>query len=313
MEYFAISLLVVGLAFFLWGIYFFAKADGDLTILRQAPLPPNAFKDKVVWITGASQGIGETLSKEFASHGAKLILSARRLPELERVKASLSGLHAPSSVVLLPLDVTGSEDVLREAVEKAEASFDGKGVDIMVHNASAARPKHGYSEISEETTKTSFAVNVIGVITLTRILAPKMAQRGRGQFAVLSSVAAKIGAPGQSVYSASKSAQYAYFDAVRSEIGYTGVKVSLICPGPVKTDPTSSDPRQSLDRVVELIMKSIFHELDESWIAEQPILAMVYLRQHFPSIASFIMGKLGPKRVKTGGGYSLGEMLKKND
>ncbi|KAG6554022.1 hypothetical protein Mapa_004942 [Marchantia paleacea] len=313
MGYIAIALIVVGLAFVLWGIYFVAKADGDFTILRQAPLPPNAFKDKVVWITGASQGIGEVLSKEFASHGAKLILSARRLPELERVKAPLSGLHAPSPVILLPLDVTASEDVIREAVEKAEAAFDGKGVDIMVHNASAARPQMGYSELSEEITKTSFAVNVIGVITLTRILAPKMAVRGRGQFAVLSSVAGKVGAPGQSVYSATKFALNGYFDSLRSEIGYTGVKVSLICPGPVKTDPTSSDARQPLHRVVELIMKSIFYKLDETWIAEQPILTMLYLRQHFPSITSFIMGKLGPKRVKKGNVYSLGKILKKDD
>ncbi|KAL2654225.1 hypothetical protein R1flu_022353 [Riccia fluitans] len=253
-------------------------------------------QDKVVWITGASQGIGEVLSKEFATHGAKLILSARRLSELERVRGTLSGSNAPDSIVLIPLDITAGEEVISEAVEKAEAAFGGNGIDIMVHNASAPRPQVAYSKIAEDSTKTSFAVNVIGTIALTKILAPKMAERGRGHFAVLSSVAGKVPAPGQSVYSATKFAVNGYFDTLRSEIGYTGVKVSLICPGPVKTDPTSTDDRQPLPRVTELIIRSIYYEMEETWIAQQPILSMLYLRQHFPLLASFVLQKLGPKR-----------------
>ncbi|KAL3686183.1 hypothetical protein R1sor_004205 [Riccia sorocarpa] len=294
-------------------IYSFAKADADLTLLSKAPIPPTAFRDKVVWITGASQGIGEILAKEFASHGAKLILSARRLSELERVRGTLSGTYAPDAVFLLPLDIAAGEEVISEAVEKAEAAFGAKGVDIMVHNASAPRPQVAYSKIPEDSTKTSFAVNVIGTIALTKILAPKMVERGRGQFAVLSSVAGKVPAPGQSVYSATKFAVNGYFDTLRSEIGYTGVKVSLICPGPVKTDPASTDDRQPLPRVVELIMRSIYYKADETWIAQQPVLSFIYLRQHFPGLASVILQKLGPKRVKKGNTYKLSKMLEKDE
>jgi NAD(P)-dependent dehydrogenase (short-subunit alcohol dehydrogenase family) len=82
-----------------------------------------------VWVTGASQGLGEALVMALAAQGAKLVLSARREAALEAVAAKCP--HR-GNVVVLPLDVTGSADTLQAAVTKAQAAFDGQGVDILV-------------------------------------------------------------------------------------------------------------------------------------------------------------------------------------
>ncbi|XP_058094250.1 uncharacterized protein LOC131240175 isoform X8 [Magnolia sinica] len=118
----------------------FATAEGDFTLLSKGHAKREEVDDKVVWITGASRGIGEILAKQFARLGAKLILSARNEAELERVKAELVGKHAPGEVKVLPLDLASGEDSLLQAVEKAESFFPDAGVEYMVHNAAYERP-----------------------------------------------------------------------------------------------------------------------------------------------------------------------------
>ncbi|CAI5465946.1 unnamed protein product [Closterium sp. Yama58-4] len=112
---------------FIWRIVFFFTADADLTLLLKGPPPEGAFEDKVVWITGASQGIGQELAQRFAAMGARLILSARSAERLEVVRATCRGKHAPEGVVVLPFDLKGGADVLRGAVRQAESAFRGEG------------------------------------------------------------------------------------------------------------------------------------------------------------------------------------------
>ncbi|KAK3028015.1 hypothetical protein RJ639_040014 [Escallonia herrerae] len=114
--------------------------EWDFILLSKRHVKREEIEDKVFWITGASRGIGEVLAKQLASLGAKVIISARNEAELERVKKQLTGKHAPSEVMVLPLDLTSGEDVLREAVEKAETFFAGAGVDYLIHNAAYERP-----------------------------------------------------------------------------------------------------------------------------------------------------------------------------
>ncbi|KAJ8420820.1 hypothetical protein Cgig2_022636 [Carnegiea gigantea] len=237
---FSFSLIILLLLFasIIHVVFQFWTTDADFT-LRSKKLKREEIEDNVVWITGASRGIGEVLARQLASLGAKLILSARNQAELERVKSQLTGNHAPDDVKILPLDLASGEASLREAVEKAESFFPDSGVHYMIHNAAYERPKSAALDVTEESLKATFEVNVFGTISLTRLLAPYMIKRGRGHFVVMSSAAGKVPAPGQAVYSASKFSLNGYFHSLRSELFHKGIKVTVVCPGPIETSKDS--------------------------------------------------------------------------
>ncbi|XP_017216941.1 uncharacterized protein LOC108194493 isoform X2 [Daucus carota subsp. sativus] len=300
-----IIIISILLSIFITILFKFITADGDFTLLSKR-VKRDKFEDKVVWITGASRGIGEILSKQLASLGAKLIISARSEAELERVKKQLAGKYAPQQVMVLPLDLASGEDALKEAVQEAESFFDGAGVDYMIHNAAYERPA-------------AFEVNVLGPICLTRLLVPFMLDRGRGHFVVMSSAAGKTPAPGQAVYSATKYALNGYFHTLRSEFCRKGINVTIVCPGPIKTSSASAtsnsqekelaEKRVSSQRCAELTIIAASHGLKEVWISYQPVLAVMYLLQYMPSIGFWLMDKIGARRVEAatqkGNTYSL--------
>ncbi|QCE12459.1 dehydrogenase/reductase SDR family member 7 [Vigna unguiculata] len=301
------------LLFFIF-VYKFLTAYGDFTLMSKKQPKREEIEDKVVWITGASRGIGEILAKQLASLGAKLIISARNEVELNRVRTQLKGKHAPDEVKILPLDLSSGEDSLRIAVEKAESFFPDSGVDYMIHNAAFERPKTSILDVTEEGLKATFDVNVFGTITLTKLLTPFMLKRGHGHFVVMSSAAGKTPAPGQAVYSASKYALNGYFHTLRSELCQKGIRVTVVCPGPIETSNNAgskvpSEKRVSSEKCVELTIIAATHGLKEAWISYQPVLAVMYLVQYMPSVGYWLMDKVGKNRVeaaeKKGNTYSL--------
>ncbi|KAH6757531.1 Rossmann-fold superfamily protein [Perilla frutescens var. hirtella] len=322
-----LALIISSVFLAFWVVFFFKflKADGDFTLLSKSHVKREEIEDKVIWITGASRGIGEVLAKQLASLGAKLIISARNEVELQRVKKQLTGKHAPDEVVILPLDLSRGEEHLAEAVLKAESVFGGAGVDYVFHNAAYERPKSLALDVSEESLKATFDVNVLGPISLTRLVSPHMLKRGRGHFVVMSSAAGKTPAPGQAVYSASKFAVNGYFHTLRSELCRKGIKVTIVCPGPVKTATTSdssssqekgsSEKRVSSERCAELTIIAASHSLKEAWISYQPVLAVMYLVQYVPTVGYWLMDKIGEKRIaaaaQKGDTYSLGLLFGK--
>ncbi|XP_010549768.1 PREDICTED: dehydrogenase/reductase SDR family member 7 [Tarenaya hassleriana] len=289
-------------------LYIFAVADGDFTLVSKKRVKREAIEDKVVWITGASRGIGEVLAKQLASLGAKLILSARNVAELERVRSELKGKHVPDGVKILPLDLASGEGSLKLAVEEAVSLFPGDGIDYMMHNAAYERPKSTALDVSEENLKTTFNVNVFGTISLTKLLTPYMLKQGGGHFVVMSSAAGKTPAPGQAIYSASKYALNGYFHSLRSELYQKGIKVTIVCPGPVETsngtgtttseNKKSPERRVSAERCAELTIIAASHNLKEAWISYQPVLPVMYLVQYMPSVGFWLMDKVGGKRVE---------------
>lgn len=305
-------LLLICITLVAWFVYRFLTADGDFTLLRKGPPCRDAVENKVVWITGASQGIGEALAQQFAQLGAKLILSSRRPEELERVKASLSGPNVPEGVVILPMDIAAGVEALQEVVKKAESAFDGAGVDYMVHNAAHTRPKFAALDASEEFLKDTFAINVMGTIHLTRLLVPSMIDRGGGNIVVVSSAAGKIPSPAQTIYSASKHAVNGYFHSLRAELADKNIKITVACPGPIETSPlighqssgntkVLSERRLPVSRCAELIIIAATHGLKEAWISYHPILFLLYVTQYLPSVGYAIIDKIGPKRVSSQG------------
>ncbi|GJP40527.1 hypothetical protein CLOM_g199 [Closterium sp. NIES-68] len=242
----------------IWRIVFFLSADADLTLLLKGAPREGAFEDKVVWITGASQGIGQELAQRFAAMGARLILSARSAERLEAVKAACRGKHAPEGVVIVPFDLKGGAEVLRGAVRKAEDAFCAEespggglhpcGVDVLVLNAAHPRPKLTCEETPEDTLRGMLEVNVVATIELTRYLLPFMMQRNKGQILVVSSAAGKLPAPTQGVYAATKHALHGYFNTLRYEAVQHGVAVTLVCPGPIATAGSAEGAIKSASR-----------------------------------------------------------------
>ncbi|KAH0673824.1 hypothetical protein KY289_020593 [Solanum tuberosum] len=164
-------LYLVFLVIFAFLFIKFLTADGDFTLLSKGKVKREEIEDKVIWITGASRGIGEILAKQLASLGAKLIISARNEAELQHVKQQLTGKYAPRDVMVLPLDLTSGEESLRLAVEKAESFFDAAGVDYMIHNAAYERPKSTALDVTEETLK-SILGGEAGVLPITYLGMP---------------------------------------------------------------------------------------------------------------------------------------------
>ena len=189
----------------------------------------NYFKDKKVWITGASAGIGEALAMAFARDGAELILSSRKPEALMSVKAACS---QSSLVTVLPLDLE-DHDGLQEIFNQNITLL--SDVDILINNGGISQ-RSEVSETEFKVYKKLMDINFLGTVQLTRLLLPHFLKKGKGHFVAMSSVAGKFGVPYRSGYSASKMALHGFFDALRAEVSKTDINVTIICPGFVKTD-----------------------------------------------------------------------------
>lgn len=190
------------------------------------------FKDQVVWMTGASSGIGEAVVAKMAAQGAKLILSARREAELERVKAiCVENGASADDVMVLPLDVT-DETAMPAKVDEAYARW--SRVDMLFNNAGISQ-RSLCVDTDMDTYRKLFEVDVFGQIALTKQVLPKMIDAGSGHMVVTASVAGKIGAPQRTGYCAAKHAMMGFFDALRTEVTRHGIKVTTITPGYIRT------------------------------------------------------------------------------
>lgn len=189
------------------------------------------FSDKVVWITGASSGIGEALARLLAERGAKLVLSARRVEELDRVAAACSEAGA-RACLNVPLDVV-AYDTLPAAVDRVLATFGA--IDLLINNAGVSQ-RSLCKDTRFEVYRQMMEINVLGQIALTQAVLPSMLERGSGHLAVTSSVAGKIGAPMRTGYCAAKHAVMGFFDALRTEVATAGLQVTTITPGFIRTD-----------------------------------------------------------------------------
>ena len=189
-----------------------------------------SFRGKVVWITGASSGIGRALALAFGRAGARLILSARSAEALEAV-AGETGAEAR----VIPLDLTSLTELPGVAAQ-ALAAFGG--VDIMVHNAGVA-VRDRAADVSLEVHERVLRTNYVGPVVLTQALLPSMRARGGGRFVVISSLSGKYGGPLLAAYAASKHALHGYFDTLRGEEREQGIAVTIVIPGFIRTEITA--------------------------------------------------------------------------
>jgi dehydrogenase/reductase SDR family protein 7B len=193
------------------------------------------FQNQVVWITGASRGIGAELARSFAAQGARLILSA---PESERAgldktMAACLGLNVKGGTCRIEaFDLTSSEEVV-QAYERIKSS--GWQVDVLVHNAGITHRSMAL-ETSMEVHRKVMAVNYFAPLQLTQLVAPDMIRRGHGSIVAMASVLGLIATPHRSAYIAAKHALHGFFEALRTETMDQGLHVMLVYPGFVNTD-----------------------------------------------------------------------------
>lgn len=187
------------------------------------------FKGQIVLITGASSGIGKRLAIDFAGRGAVVIGCGRSIPRLKAVLKEVR-LTSPASA-MMACDVSDAEQV-QGMIEKILSDF-GR-VDILINNAGIGMRKPFY-ETDLATIEAIMRINYLGAVYCTHELLPSMIARGNGHIVNISSGAGKIGTLNMAAYCASKFAMNGWSESLYHELTPLGVKVSLVCPGPVHT------------------------------------------------------------------------------
>ncbi|XP_042302008.1 dehydrogenase/reductase SDR family member 7 [Sceloporus undulatus] len=307
------SCVLLSLAFLLkrW-----LRADGDLTLLWaewRGKKPEKELPGKVVWVTGASSGIGEELAYQLAKIGSPLALSARRENELERVKKKCLEISSLSDkdILIVPLDLTNRSS--HESATNAVLKHFGK-IDILVNNGGRSQ-RSLFVDTSIDVYNAIMELNYLGTISLTKYVLDHMIQRKKGKIVTMSSVMGVMGAPLATGYCASKHALQGFFNSLRPEVAeYPEISVINICPGPVqsqiiqnvftedvsKVNANVGDQSHKMptDRCVRLTLVSMANDIKEAWISDNPYLAVCYLWQYAPTWAWWLLNRIGKTRIQ---------------
>lgn len=259
------------------------------------------FQNKVVWITGASSGIGEALSYAFAERGASLILSSRNESELQRVKNTCS--NKAENIAVVPLDVSDHEAVF-STTKKVLQEY--KSIDILISNAGISQ-RGLAKDTAFSVDKRIMDVDYFGTIALTKAVLPHMVAAKNGSIVVTTSVTGIVGIPGRTTYSAAKHALHGYFDALRAEVWRDNINVLLVVPGYIKTRISynalteTGHAQNKMDDgqangilpeiLAEKILKAIYHEKEELIVAGFREKLAIFLKKFFPLLLSKILRK----------------------
>lgn len=262
------------------------------------------FNEKVIWLTGASSGIGEALAVHLLQYtSAKLILSARNEYALKKISETYC--KDQDRVLILPFDL--SENFNAEQLVHSIIQRYGK-IDILINNGGISQ-RSDVLQTSEKTERHLFEVNYFSYIKLTKAVLPLMIQQKYGHIVVMSSIAGKFGFYLRSTYSAAKHALHGYYESLRLEYEKQGVFVSIICPGKVKTNVSihalkgdgsqhgildeSHQNAMSADRAAKIILKSIAKQKQEFFVGGKEIL-MVYFKRYCSFIFNYLIRRQSP-------------------
>jgi len=257
---------------------------------------------KTILITGASSGIGEALAMEWSKQKhIRLILAARDLDRLEKTREKCVGYGAEA--IVIGLDLSNGHSI-EKAVQEMESRF--SAIDIVVHNGGISQ-RSTVKDTIMAVYRRLMEVNFMGTVHLTKLLLPRMLDRKSGHFVVVTSVVGKIGTPVRSGYAASKHALHGFFDSLRAEVTHSGLKVTIVCPGYVRTN-LSYNALKADGGLHDQMDDATANGLDPAVFARQMIAAVeagkeevviagpretlgVYLKRFFPGLLSRIISK----------------------
>ncbi|MGP0059929.1 MAG: SDR family NAD(P)-dependent oxidoreductase [Beijerinckiaceae bacterium] len=275
-----------------------------------------SFQGKIAWVTGASSGIGEALAKGLAARGAAVILSGRRVGELQRVAGEIGG-----QTLILPFEATDYA-ALPHIVRDAQAWLGG--IDLLINTAGVSQRSLAL-DTDFSVYRHLMEVDFFAPLHLTQLVLPRMVERRSGQIAIISSVAGKAGVPLRTGYCAAKHACVGYFDALRSEVEAAyGIHVSVILPGSVKTAVAINAVRgdgstfgrtdanieggMPADRAAGRILDGLAANQREIVVAEGRELGVVELRVKDPEALFALLAKEGARlaalRAQAGSEFS---------
>ncbi len=258
------------------------------------------FKNKIIWITGASSGIGRATALALSDKEAKLIISGRNEINLLATKNACKN---PNLVKIVSFDLADYNNLSKKAVQAINAFG---YIDILINNGGISQ-----RSLAEETNisvdKKIIETNYLGTVTLTKALLPHFIKRHSGRFVVVTSVTGKIGTPLRSSYAASKHALHGFFDSLRAEVYKYNIKVTLICPGFVQTNVSinaltgDGEPQNTMDnatkngispaQLVNKMLKAIKKDKQEQAIGHKEIYG-VLIKRFFPKLASQLIRKI---------------------
>ena len=187
------------------------------------------FENKVVWITGASSGIGKALAMELSKKDCQLILSSRREKELNNVRSQCV---KPENIKILTLDLADYTN-MSSVVNKAISQFGP--IDLLINNGGISQ-RSPIIETTIDVDKKLMEVDYLGTIGLSKAILPHFIERQSGHYVVVSSLMGKFSSPLRSAYCGAKHALHGFFDALRLEHEKDNIKVTMICPGFVNTN-----------------------------------------------------------------------------
>ncbi|WP_310556793.1 SDR family oxidoreductase [Flavobacterium sp.] len=186
-----------------------------------------SINNKIIWITGASSGIGEAVAYELSEKNCKLILSGRNIEALEKVKSKCN-----CEVAIVPFDLADFDNA-QSNTKKAIEAF-GK-VDVLINNGGISQ-RSLLAETDFSVDKKLIEIDYLGTVAITKAILPHFIQNQNGHFVTITSLMGKFGSPYRSGYCGAKHALHGFFDVLRMEHQKDGIDVTLICPGFIQTN-----------------------------------------------------------------------------
>lgn len=249
---------------------------------------------KIVWITGASSGIGEALVYQYFKAGCKLIISGRNRDELFRVKSNCQNSF---NVHVLQFDLSETEHL--EAKAKDAIKIFGQ-IDLLI-NSGGVSQRNLALDTDLATEQHILNTNFWGTVVLSKTIIPVMIANGGGQIVVISSLVGKFGTSLRSAYAASKHALHGYFDSLRNEVYDKNIQITIVCPGFINTkvsinalthhgqkQGTMDDAQaqgMSAETCASEIVKAINQKKEEVYIGGKEVKG-VFLKRFFPNYFS---------------------------
>ena len=257
-----------------------------------------------VWITGASSGIGEACAYRYASEGAALVLTSSSAGRLEPVAEKCRALGSPK-VVVMPYDFCDPDGV-RELADAAWTALGG--LDIVYCNAGISQ-RTSVEDTSMEMVRKIMEINYFAPVAIAGAVLGPMVARGGGHIAVTTSIAGRFGFPLRCGYSSSKFALYGFFETLQAEYYDKGIRVTIVCPGRVRTNISlraldkggrrygQMDPGQEsglpAEDAARIIVRAISRGRREVLVGRKELI-MVYVKRFFPGLCARLARRIKP-------------------
>ncbi len=261
------------------------------------------FSDRVVWVTGASSGIGEALVYAFVRGGSRVIASSNNPVELARVAEKCTAMPGSITTVAFDLaDTSGIEKTVATVIEK-----EGK-IDILL-NIGGVSQRALIRETPLSLDRRIMEINYFGTVALAKAVLPYMISKGGGQIAATSSISGRFGFPLRSAYSASKHALHGFFETLLLEHRRDNIRVSVIIPGRVRTSISvhaltasgaehgKMDEGQAggitAEKAAEQIIRGLKRNRREILVGSTELL-MLGIRKYLPALFFRMAGRMKP-------------------